>query len=74
METYLRELDCDLVVVDSEDEVVSPAAIEAALDEQTACLVLQHPNFFGCLEDMESLVATAKSFDVQVVQIFDPIS
>ena len=74
METYLRELDCDLVVVDSEDEVVSPAAVEAALDDQTACLVLQHPNFFGCLEDMESLVAAAKSFDVQVVQIFDPIS
>ena len=74
IQTYLKEVGCEVVVVDSEDEVVSPAAVEAALDDQTACLVLQHPNFFGCLEQVEALVEAAHAKGVQVVQIFDPIS
>ena len=74
IQTYLKEVGCEVVVVDSEDEVVSPAAVEAALDDQTACLVLQHPNFFGCLEQVEALVEAAHAKGVQVVQIFGPIS
>ncbi len=74
IQTYLRELGCEVVVVDSEDEVVSPVAVEAVLDDQTSCLVLQHPNFFGCLEEVEALVEAAHAKGVQVVQVFDPIS
>lgn len=32
-----------------------PEAVEAALTGDTACLVVQHPNFFGSLEDVEAL-------------------
>lgn len=32
-----------------------PEAVEAALTNDTACLVVQHPNFFGSLEDVEAL-------------------
>ncbi|MEK7773846.1 MAG: aminomethyl-transferring glycine dehydrogenase subunit GcvPA [Deltaproteobacteria bacterium] len=32
-----------------------PEAVEAAVTGDTACLVVQHPNFFGSLEDVEAL-------------------
>jgi glycine dehydrogenase subunit 1 len=30
-------------------------AIEAAISDKTACVVIQHPNFFGSLEDVEAI-------------------
>lgn len=35
------------------------AALEATLDDQTAAVVVQHPNFFGCLEDLDAIAALA---------------
>ena len=32
-----------------------PDAVERHIDEETSCLVVQQPNFFGCLEDLKSL-------------------
>src|SRR5438477_5320616 len=36
-----------------------PAKVRKALDDQTACLVVQHPNFFGCLEEARELTRLA---------------
>lgn len=32
-----------------------PEAVENAINGDTACVVVQHPNFFGCLEDVEAI-------------------
>ena len=40
-------------------EVVSPT--NAILDNETACLVLQYPNYFGNIEDMQGLIDLAHS-------------
>lgn len=32
-----------------------PEAVDAALTDKTACVVIQHPNFFGSLEDIEAI-------------------
>ena len=32
-----------------------PEAIDAACTDKTACVVIQHPNFFGSLEDIEAI-------------------
>jgi glycine dehydrogenase subunit 1 len=34
------------------DGTVDLEALAAAVDDQTACVLIQHPNFFGCLEDV----------------------
>jgi glycine dehydrogenase subunit 1 len=53
---------------------VDLAAVEAAVDETTACLVFQHPNVFGCLENPEELSAIAHRKGALAVVSFDPIS
>src|SRR4029077_9577006 len=44
------------------------------LDDQTACLVVQHPNFFGCLEEVRELTDLAHQAGALAVVSFDPIS
>lgn len=52
-----------------------PDAVEKQIDEETSCLVVQQPNFFGCLEDLKSLGELArKNGALLVVVISEPIS
>ncbi len=47
--TYLANLDAELVSVATPEGTVTPERLEAAVDDRTACVLMQHPNFFGCL-------------------------
>ena len=48
--------------------------MESAIDEQTACVVVQHPNFFGCLEDVENAGCHAHAKGAALIVAADPIS
>ena len=74
LETYFATLGTELVVVDAPKGVVDHDALAAAVDTQTACVLLQHPNFFGCLEDVSAAGEIAHSQGALLVQSFDPIS
>ncbi|MEZ6107652.1 MAG: aminomethyl-transferring glycine dehydrogenase subunit GcvPA [Pirellulaceae bacterium] len=74
LETYLVPLGCEVVVVEPSGETVDVPAVAAQLNAETACLVVQHPNFFGCLEDVSALSAACREQGVLVVQVFDPTS
>src|SRR6202011_613547 len=53
---------------------LDPDDLARAVDEQTCCVVVQHPNFFGCLEEVEALAAAAHARGALFVVSFDPIS
>ncbi len=73
--TYVRGLKTRCVEVGwGESGAADPEAVASELDDETACLVVQHPNFFGALEEVETLAEIAHARGVQVVHIFDPIS
>jgi len=74
VETYLSHLDCEIVVVSTPEGTVDLANVEAALDDRTACLIVQQPNFFGCLEDACRLTDIAHRYGALSVVSFDPIS
>jgi glycine dehydrogenase subunit 1 len=72
--TYFASIGGELVTVPAPSGVVKPADVAAAVDGQTACVLLQHPNFFGCLEDVAAIAKIAHEAGALLVQSFDPIS
>ena len=74
LETYLKNLGTELVTVDAPNGCVLPTDVEAVVDDRTACVLVQHPNFFGCLELVEDIAEIAHRHGAMLVQSFDPIS
>jgi glycine dehydrogenase subunit 1 len=74
LSTYFGNLATQIVTIPIQNGSVDLAAVEAAVDETTACLVFQHPNVFGCLEQPEELSAIAHRKGALSVVSFDPIS
>ncbi len=74
LETYLINLGTQLVTVPTDDGVVDPDALAAVVNDRTACVLIQHPNFFGCLEQVEAVGRIAHDAGALLVQAFDPIS
>lgn len=74
VETYLRQLNCELLSVPTPDGTADLDRVRKAVDDETACLVAQHPNFFGCLEQPRELAAIAHERGAIFVASFDPIS
>ena len=72
--TYVSHLDSEVVVVPTPDGTADLAQVESTLDERAACLVIQHPNFFGHLEDAAALVERAHRVGALAVVSVDPIS
>ncbi|TWT93104.1 aminomethyl-transferring glycine dehydrogenase subunit GcvPA [Neorhodopirellula pilleata] len=70
---YLVNIDAELIVVAS-DENGSSQAIVDAIDGQTACVLIQHPNFLGGLEDVAAIASAAKAAGALTIQSFDPVS
>ena len=44
------------------------------LGEDVACVIVQHPNAFGVLEDVRGVFASAREAGARAIQIFDPLS
>jgi glycine dehydrogenase subunit 1 len=72
--TYLENLGVKLVTVGTPRGVLDRNELAAAVDDTTACVVIQQPNFFGCIEDAAALAKIAHDAGAQVVGVFDPIS
>jgi glycine dehydrogenase subunit 1 len=74
LRTYLSNLKCELVVVPTPAGTAELGKVKAVLDDRTACLVFQHPNFFGCLEEPDELTRLARAVGALSIVSFDPIS
>jgi glycine dehydrogenase subunit 1 len=72
--TYLANLGVELVTLGTPEGTISSQELAAAVDGNTACVLVQHPNFFGCLEPVEQLAAAAHAAGALVVVAVDPIS
>ncbi len=72
--TYLANLGTELITVGAPDGTLSLDELAAAVNDQTACVLVQHPNFFGCLEPVNQVQAIAHSAGALFVVSVDPIS
>lgn len=74
LETYLNNLETRLITVEHDGGTIDPERLAAAVTDETACVIFQHPNFFGCLEKPQELVDAAHRKGALAVAIFDPLS
>ena len=74
LSTYLANLDTELTTVGTPQGTVSVDELAAVVDDRTACVVLGHPNFFGCLEDVEAVAKITNQAGAVFVVSVDPIS
>ena len=72
--TYARSQDIDIVTVPVPEGVVDERALSAALSESTAAVLVQSPNFFGCLERLDRIVRAAHGRGALAVVSADPIA
>ena len=74
LKTYLTNKTTKLEVVPAPTGVCNVAALENIVTDQTACIIVQQPNFFGCLEDIEAIGKIARQAGALRAVSFDPLS
>lgn len=69
--TYLETCGLEITTVSSQQACLNPQELKL---NEAACLVVQYPNFYGCLEDLDNLAAAAHAAGALLVVIADPIN
>ncbi len=71
---YLSRLDGAYVEVDAGEFGGDPGRVIAAIDDQTACVIVQYPDFYGSVYDLAPLRAACDASRCLMVVAFSDIS
>ena len=74
LNTYAAQRDLDVVVVPAPNGTTDEDAFSAAIDSATAAVVIQSPNFFGCVERLDRLIPKIHECGGLAVVSTDPIA
>ncbi len=74
--TFLANTEIEIVPFGHrEDGTADPGAARRALGGKASALVVQHPSFFGCLEEVESLARVAREAGaLLIVAVSEPLA
>jgi glycine dehydrogenase subunit 1 len=72
--SYTRNLQIDLAQTHSVDGLANRAEILQKLDDQTAAVIVQNPNFFGCIDDFTDIAEAAHEVGALLLVSCYPIS
>jgi glycine dehydrogenase subunit 1 len=70
--TYLQGAGVQIVMHQMTNGKTIPAAM--LIDDATACCIVQSPNFFGTIEDLQSCAAAAHATGALFVAVVNPVS
>ncbi len=74
LQTYIQAQDVKVHVAPAKDGQTDPEKLAALVNDQTAGVIIQNPNFFGCLEPVEEIEKIAHAKGALYVVDVDPIS
>jgi glycine dehydrogenase subunit 1 len=74
LRSYAVGFGAEVVEVGLEGGVTDGGALAEAVDEDTAAVIVQTPNFLGAIEDIEALAAPAKEAGALAICACDPIA
>ncbi|MYI98849.1 MAG: aminomethyl-transferring glycine dehydrogenase subunit GcvPA, partial [Gemmatimonadetes bacterium] len=72
--TYAHGPGIEVETLPCPNGALDPGQLASALTDETACVIVQHPNFYGCLESMNDLVRVVHGAGALLVMAVDPIS
>lgn len=72
--TYLDGTDMEIVSVPVKEGRTDINVLAKMMDEETACVLIQQPNFFGLLEDGDVIGALLADSNVKYIMSCNPIS
>ncbi len=74
LSTYALDRGFTLTEIGYQDGVLDAAALQAELGPTVAAVIVQSPNFFGCIEELAAAAAAAHAAGALVIAAVDPIS
>jgi glycine dehydrogenase subunit 1 len=74
LETYLQGIACTIHTLPAGDGITDPVSVASSLSASCAAVIVQQPNFFGCLEETEALGRAAHEAGALLIAMVDPIS
>lgn len=74
LRTYLWTNSRTLVEIPTREGVTDTDALAAAVDNETACVIVQYPNFFGLIEPLAPIAETAHPVGALAIACVDPIA
>lgn len=72
--TYCSSLKLKVKTPPSKDGLIDLELVKKNISEKVACVIVQSPNFFGVIENIEEIEAKAHSVGALLVLVCDPIS
>lgn len=72
--TYTRHFDLEPVFIKSQEGIIPPDSLKENVDDNTLCVILQNPNFFGSLEEMTEASEIVHKSGALFIAVVDPIS
>ena len=69
LSTYLKGLHTEIVEIDTPEGITDVNQLEKVIGDTTAAVLVQNPNFFGCIEDMETISDVAHRHDALFLEI-----
>lgn len=74
LKTYLQGTHTQIIEIGTPEGVTDLQQLEKCIDDHTAAVLVQNPNFFGCIEDMETISHIVHKFDVLFIACVNPVS
>lgn len=74
IQTYCFGNGMELEIIPEKEGVTDLSYLEAHLDEQTACVYIQHPNFYGNLEEADKIGEITHQAGAKYMMGVNPIS
>lgn len=72
--SYTKNLDIEFVEIPVKHGSSDRTAIKKELDDKTACIILQNPNFFGCIDDHADIASCAHHVGALTIESAYPIA
>ena len=74
MKTYAWAAGSELTLIPEKDGVTDLEALDSLIDDKTAAVLIQQPNFFGLIEDAEKTGEIARASKAKFIMSVNPIS